>query len=358
VIAAGIYPPHPGGPALHAKHYVEELPQMGIPTRLVAFSPLLGYPKGIRHGIYLWKLFWKALHSRAIFAQDISSAGYPAYLIARFLARPLFVRIGGDIAWESAAAVGGTQKSMLEWYASGEGVQSRLFPYGKKILGRAKRVMVPTELLRHVYRDYYGVPDAKIVVIPNPVDATQTRELERATPPGEKRTLLFASRLVAYKNLPFVIGSIARIQGSVPSFRFVICGDGPEFEALGKLVADRHLEEVVELWGRVSESEVALLTEEAWCTIAPAFTEFNPNFVLRGLASGVPFLISAENGLPFRVPEQFLFNARNGEQLDERLRCILSDKGHADAEQLLRELPALDSWATFLSKVVTFLRTP
>ena len=352
LIAAGIYPPQGGGPALHAYNYYNRLGEEGVGTKLVAFSSYLPYPKGIRHVLYLWKLLRSSRGATTLFAQDISSVGYPSLLVARLLGKPLVVRIGGDIAWESEASAGRTSLSMREWYTEGRHARSRLYPFGKKILQYASRVIVPTQMLAEIYAEYYGVESSKVAVMPNPIPFTISEQT-----PARSRTIVFASRLVAYKNLTFVLESLARVSSRVEPFTFIICGDGPERASLEALSQSLGLGSLVQFRGNIREEEVRGLTRDCMITLAPALTEFNPNFVLRGMAYGKPFLMSRENGFPFTVPESFLFDSRNSEEFEQKLEQMLSPTGYREALQKLAKVDMPENWDHFLSRIASLLKT-
>lgn len=339
LIAASIYPPDGGGPATHAKHAFEDLPGWGVETRLVTFRSVRIFPPGMSHAIYFAKLFLAAFRVEAIYAYDALSAGFPAALVARILRKRFIVRIGGDRLWERAYEKNTTRDSMAEFYASG--AAQRFFAYRiiRWVLGRADRLVVPSPATLRLYHAEYGVPLSRIAVIYNPVRAASD-----TMPPEMPPTLLFSSRLTRYKNLPFVLRSLSVLKKEGLSFVFLVLGDGPERESLEAMVRELDLEDSVNILGYVSSGEVHYLTKKSYASIAPALTEFHPNYVLDGISHGKPFLISRENALPFQVPEMFLFDPTDHAEFEEKLRFLLSPHGWNKAEAELREIKASFSW--------------
>lgn len=340
--AAGIFPPEPGGPGLHAAEYQKRFHAEGSVVRTILFRTFKHLPKVVRHVAYLHRLLISGRSSDVIFAHDAVSSGFPAAVAAAVLGRRLVMRIGGDVAWERAAETGATVRSMNEWYQTGDHRNSKLFKISRFSLRRAARIIVSSPILRDLYVSRYGIGAEKIEIIGSPI-------VGQEVPAGNPAQGFFASRLVKYKNLEFVLDVLASLPQENP-VRLVVAGDGPELMALKAQAFDLGIKDRVEFLGRVSEDRVLGLTEESGFAIAPALTEFNPNYLLRAVGGGKPFLVSHENGLPFPVPHELQFDARNPDELRERLSWIASTEGAAQARELVRSIPR-ESWESVFQQV-------
>jgi len=345
VIAASIYPPDSGGPALHAKKYFEEFSERGYDTHVIALSSYRRFPMGIRHFLYFVRLFVRTVGADVVYAMDPLGVGVVAMYVSRFARVKLMVRSGGDVVWERAAEKGDTTLPMMQYYISGAFRKNKRYPTCKKVLSAASIVVVPSELLALVYRDYYAVPEQKFALIPNPLPRVNTA---RATYPGD-RSIVFASRLVAYKNLDFVLRSFAAVYPRIAPAKLVVLGDGPEKQRLMKASVRYGIKDSVEFAGNVTENEVLHRAESCSIGLAAAFTEFNPNFIMQCLALGKPFLMSRENGMPFRVPDMMLFDPRNREEFERKLETIMSPTGYASARNALCVIGFEMSWDDVLA---------
>lgn len=347
LIAASIYPPDPGGPALHAKRFYEWLGEKGLQRELVALSSYRYMPPGIRHLVYLSRLYSKSKKCDVVYAYDQLGVGLPALIAARWRLRKksFALRVGGDIPWERASQDGRSELSLKEWYKAGQYKRSWKFKISKFVLRRAGTVIVTSKLLKDLYANEYGVREEKIALVPNPVPAKG--ETKGFVPP---KALLFASRLVSYKNLDFVMDVLARVLPSYPDVIFLIMGDGPERESLEAKARALNLDKLVIFRGSVPQDEVVAETEACYAAIAPALTEFNPNYILQCLAIGKPFLISRENGLPFSVPEKFLFDPRNQTEFEAKLRLLLSAEGYDEAKALVSGIDFKWGWRDVLNE--------
>lgn len=338
LIASSIYPPDPGGPATHAKKQFEWFKSQGFNVEMVALAHLRSLPIGIRHLVYFSRLIKKGWNSNIIYAHDALGVGWPAYLISRMLRVPFVMRVGGDIPWERAAEGGRTDLSMAEWYNKGKHKSNISFLLSRYVLRRADALIVTSKILVDLYTHYYGVKKERVTLISNPVETH--KEATQVT----KNHLIYASRLVAYKNLDFVIKGLVGIFKSDSSFKFIIMGDGPERANLEKLATSLGVKEQIVFTGIVSEEEVKKNISECLLGLAPALTEYNPNYILKCISFGKPFLISSENGLPFSVPDELVFNPRDQKEFKSKLTNLLDSKHYLQAQQLVKNIEFSMSW--------------
>jgi glycosyltransferase involved in cell wall biosynthesis len=338
LIAAGIYPPDVGGPATHAKAQFEGFPKYQFNVRLAIFSRFLNWPKGIRHLLYLIELLRKGFRSSVIYAHDALGTGFPALIVAKILRKKYVVRVGGDIVWERALEKEREMSSIGEWYEKGNYKNDTLYQLTRWVLRRADLIIVPSGLLANLYINYYGVESNKVAVIANPIPSFPTIGYKK------ERTIIFASRLVIYKNLALVLRVLTRIFDEYPDTKFIIMGDGPERKNLEGLAQQLNITENIIFTGKIKQDEVIEKTSSCLFALAPALTEFNPNYILQCLAFGKPFIISKENGLPFNVPEELIFDPRDGAELYERLLHLLNEDGYKKASELVEAINFTMTW--------------
>lgn len=338
LIAASTYPPDPGGPSIHAKAQYEWLKEQGLNPDLVALAFYRNWPHGVRHLLYAKKLYALAKHFDVVYAYDAVGSGIPAFMAARFRGKKFVVRVGGDVAWERKAEKGETRLSLMEWYERGEHKKNLMFLLSRWLLKRADAIIVPSPLLAQLYRKQYCVPMQKITIVSNPVPKAQAELAE------QEKTIVFASRLVAYKNLFLVLKAFKATSSQFPDVNLLIMGDGPERGRLEDLSRKIGIEKRVLFTGSVSQDEVIKRTARCLFVIAPALTEFNPNYVLQAIAFKKPFLISKENGLPFSPPEELQFDPRDQSELESRLEYLLSREGYREARKKVEVLTAGGSW--------------
>ncbi|MFA5987849.1 MAG: glycosyltransferase [Candidatus Paceibacterota bacterium] len=337
LIAAGIFPPDIGGPAIHTFQFVKEFTKAGIETGVVTYSNVPRDEKfdgsynieRIQRRFWGWYhlsyLFWLSLHLfnyDIIYAQDVSAAGVPA-LIAREIAnRRFFIRIGGDLLWERVFLAGKTKSSALEFYSKKEYKSYPFFWVHRFVIRRAEKIIVSADILFDIYTKYYGLSADRVVVVPNPVIQNIDTE-DRAHECHSGKTILFAGRFVNYKNLDVLIEAFYEVSKNVPDARLLLIGAGPEKSNYEKLIFKLNIADKVEIIDAVSHNQIFSYIKESSLCVGPALTEFNPNFVLECVSAGKPILLSKENGLTIKLPDDFLFDSRSKNELAEKMEKLL-----------------------------------
>ncbi len=347
LIAAGIYPPDAGGPAIHAEAQFKGFPRLGVETELVALAHFRKWPFGLRHALYLKALFNKVASCDVVLAHDALGVGWPALIATKLSGKKFVLRVGGDVVWERQAEK--DSLSMLEWYEQGKHRATASFYLARYVLRHADLVIVPSTLLTRLYTKHYDVASGRIEVVTNPLPA------KMPSTSSTERTLLFASRLVAYKNLEFVLRALVPFFLTDPKLTFMIIGEGPERRHLEKLSEDLKIVKRVVFKGSLSQPEVMKETASSWLVLAPALTEFNPNYVLQALACGKPFLISRENGLPFDIPSELVFDPCDEESFRAKLAHLLTERGYLMAKQFVGSLPFTMTWEDNLRENVRLI---
>lgn len=351
LVAAGIYPPDPGGPALHAEQQVKLYTERGMRVRVVALSHYRHLPPGVRHAAYLFALLSQSVPGQVVFGHDAQGVGVPALIAAKLSLSPLILRIGGDVVWERAAESGETTEPLSTFYEKGLHKNNRRFFVSRFVLRRAKQIIVTTELLSKAYIRYYGIAEGQIDAVSNPIPPRSEIAVQE-----HDGTLFFASRLVAYKNVDLVIDAFLEVHKKNPEARLLLAGSGPLREELIHRAARLGVGDVVSLPGTLSQEEVARRTETCTAGISLAQTEFNPNHILRVLSLGKPFLISRENGLPFAVPEQFLVDPQNKEEMILKMNALYDAEKYRAASVAVRSITFTMSWNDVVDRHLEILK--
>ena len=165
LIATPLFPPDIGGPATYSRILADELPKRGHIPRLVIFSDVKHFPRGIRHFVYFWKVFWQALSSDIILALDPVSVGYPVSWAAMLSRKKFVVTIVGDYAWEQGIQRFGVTDLLDDFLNKKyDAPVERLRVAETKVAKKAARIITPSEYLKNVVSKW-GVDPGKISVI-------------------------------------------------------------------------------------------------------------------------------------------------------------------------------------------------
>ena len=312
-LAASIFPPDIGGPATYSQVITERLLANGYGVTVVTFgdprrqaTQLIWpdrqrfkavrisrrWPKGLRHGWYFFRLYRLARYSQAIFAQNATSVGLLAWLVALLLRKPLAVKVVID--------------SMVEIARGPSRWRSRLQRF---VTRRADQVIVPCHYLRRVVISW-GVPAERIKVIYNGValPALPSANAARAKLNLNGRIILTVGRLVPGKGLRMLIKLMPKLSELIsPHLKLVIVGDGPDRSNLAKMVKNLRLEHKVWLTGKKSPAELLDYYAAADVFVLNSYSEGFSHVLLEALAAGLPVVTTAVGGTT-----ELIKNGENG----------------------------------------------
>lgn len=107
---------------------------------------------------------------------------------------------------------------------------------------------------------------------------------------GDKKVLLYISRLAPEKNQDVILKAFIQIHKKVPNSHFLIAGQGPLKPILEKLISDNNLEDCVTLAGFVADDEVNDFYAAADLTCLWSRVEAQGLVLLEAMAQGTPSL--------------------------------------------------------------------
>ncbi|MEK7564697.1 MAG: glycosyltransferase family 4 protein [Patescibacteria group bacterium] len=228
LLATGIYPPDIGGPATYAKLLVDELPKRGVSIDVVFYGDKgvsRSIPKGIRHIVFFFKCFFKAIKSDVVLVQDTISAGLPALLASRLARRRFLIRVPGDYVWEQSVQRFGVKDSIDDFQNKKYGFKVEfLRSIQKFVVSNADVVITPSNYFKDLVKTWVKDKN-KVITIYNGIDIA-TSDKRQAT--RNSKTIVSVGRLVPWKGFDMVIEMMI----DLPDWKLVIIGDGPEYNNL------------------------------------------------------------------------------------------------------------------------------
>ena len=231
-------------------------------------------------------------------------------------------------------------------------------------LRRAARVIAVSPELAALAREL-GVPDERLRLIPNGVDAELFRPTGRAAArrelglPEEAPILLTVGSLGERKGIHLVLEALAALAGRFPGLRYlVVGGEGPEGAWGGEL---RRRAEDLGVAGRVLFAGPRRRRElPAWYNAAdlfllPSSLEGSPNAVLEALACGTPVAATPVGTLPELLAEPgagLLIERRDAAAVAEAVTAALERPWDRDR---VRDRVAARTWEAVGAEVAAEL---
>jgi glycosyltransferase involved in cell wall biosynthesis len=203
------------------------------------------------------------------------------------LLRPLFPRKTRVLVRQNSTASAALQFGGLPGYTR---ILYRL------LYRRADLVICQTAAMAADLHAAFGIPEAKLIVLPNPVDVDGIRSrmaADQGALPAETRQdaeprLLAVGRLSREKGFDLLLEALAQIRESFPATSLLIAGAGPEELALKSQSLTLGLENAVCFAGYVAELSTCFAGASVF--VLSSRHEGLPNALLEAAAAGLPIV--------------------------------------------------------------------
>jgi len=179
-----------------------------------------------------------------------------------------------------------------------------------KFLGaRTYRQIAVSEDVRRIRMDRDGVPEDRIVLIPNGVPIpTNTGDLETRNRirrefglENDSPLICSIGRVVEAKAYPDLLDAVTILKSRIPGIHWLQVGDGPEGGHLEELIRAGGLEENVTMAGRRSDISDLLGAVDLW--VMSSIREGLPVALLEAMAAAKPIVATRVGGIPDAVTD-------------------------------------------------------
>ncbi len=208
--------------------------------------------------------------------------------------------------------------------------------FGKKVVCSVRNIHRDRQFLNLLDRltswlvDYYtpnskavaefnkelGIPESKIVIIPNGVDITEFAKAKKSALHWQKPLYLCVASFKKQKNHETLVKAFAQTQkGSL-----ILVGEGVEKERIKRLVTHLDLKKRVHFLG--VQKNIPRLLRAADFLVLPSRHEGMPNILLEAMAAKTPIICSAiPENLELVGKDATLFSPGDVENLANALKC-------------------------------------
>lgn len=201
----------------------------------------------------------------------------------------------------------------------------------------AVRVIVCSGYMKREIVRQFDVPDDRVDVVHNGVDALRWRARPRAVAAARARyagdgpLVSYAGRLVYEKGVQHLIEAVPALRSAFPGLRVVIAGDGPhrpDLEALAATMPE------VSFTGFLTGHDLTALMGASDCYVVPSIYEPFGMVALEAAAAGTPVAAAATGGLEEIIEHGLTgvkFPSGDSAALAEATGWVLGDRDYARA---------------------------
>ncbi len=317
LLVSEIFPPMIGGPATFVDHLAHGLSRQDFAVQVIC-SSAKAHDAGdsqrpfrvkrvalaprklfrVRAFVSIWM---EALKADVMFANNLE---YLVFRAAQLTGKTYVVKIVGDAAWETARNLGWTQSSIDDFQHCGQyppQVQA-MVDHRRAALESARLVITPSHYLKRMVEGW-GVPPARIQVIPNGVDLFEYENLSPRQRTEPTLKVLYSGRLVNWKGVDTLITALQ----DAPHVTLTILGEGPELNHLKQMVAAMGMQARIVFHDRVFGADYRALLNRHDVLVLPSSYEGHPHVLLEGAAAGLMLVTTTSGGNPEVVED-----GRNG----------------------------------------------
>jgi glycosyltransferase involved in cell wall biosynthesis len=197
---------------------------------------------------------------------------------------------------------------------------------------RADRVIVPSRYSAGIARELYGVPAARLAVVPEPIDLAAWRRLfgQAQRPPSARPTVLCVARMYPRKRVEDLLEAAHLLRRRIPDIQVRIVGYGPEWARLQRLHTRLGLADTVIFLGEVPRVTLAVEYMRAQCFCLPSVQEGFGLVFVEAMAAGLPVVACRAGAVPEVVLDRrtgLLVAPRRPVELADALETVLGDRG-------------------------------
>ncbi len=359
LIATGIFPPDIGGPAAMIEELIGSLVNNKFKLKVITYAETgergkLNYGNEtvniykinrnrnifFKYFFYLRRLLQLAKWADVIYATDIYSVGYCAYLAKKILGKKYIIRFAGDSAWETAVSNNWTNDYIVNFQKKVyDDKIEKLKNKRKKILLNADKVIAVSRFMANL-AEIIGVKKDKIRIIYNSADFMDKLEVNQNEVDNIKfkygnnaKIIIFSGRLTLWKGVDGIIKILPELIKKIGNVNFLVLGDGPEMENLKKLAREYNVSENVYFLGRFKREETKKYFKAANLYILNSNYEGLSHALLDVMKCEAPIITTNAGGNPELIEDGkvgLLINYNNREELLNASVKILIDKQLAE----------------------------
>lgn len=224
----------------------------------------------------LWRIAKRGVSDYGLIFERYAIFGVAGALLSKFARLPLII----EVNYTSKSPLVRQRSKLLKPLA--HAIDRWIFK------NAALLTPVSTALKRELMRDF-GVPEEKILVLPNAADPIAFSPATEDIGRKEKKIIGFVGGFYPWHGLDLLIEAYAGIADDFPESQVLLIGDGPELANIQSLVSKRGLAERVIFGGRKRHQELPRVMSMFYAGVMPDSNDYgSPMKIFEYMALGIP----------------------------------------------------------------------
>ena len=355
LIATSIYPPDIGGSAQYARNLYQTWKDQGHEVIVASYGWERAVPPGFRHLLYFTKILRKGWNADLVLVLDTWTAAVPTMVACKLMNKKYILRTSSDFLWERYVERTGDMVPFKDFYSTRLGHLSDrekiLFVAAQKVLRKAGKVIFSTEWQRDIFEKAYGLDSTKNVIVENFCG----KKTEPVTSDG--RVFIGGTRFLTWKNQELLKSAFEdaveelkrqKAKGKIESQNEKIESQEKHDSRLGTFDLGLELDT-----GKATYDTFIGRMRRSWAVILVSLSEMSPNIIFDAVSSGVPFILTKENGVADQLKDAAIFvDPLNKKEIAEKIVWLSDPKNRAAQAEKVRHLSFSHSWKEIADEIV------
>lgn len=164
----------------------------------------------------------------------------------------------------------------------------------RAFISQSERIIAISQFLVENLKQH-GFPTGRVRLVPNGVDRTALQAIAKQAARSHRNVVVAVGRVVRLKGFDLLVRALPHLDADL---RVLICGEGPERNALKRLAKRLGVEQRIDLPGWVPEPEKLGILSDCLAYVQPSRFEAFGLAALEALAMGAPVIATRLGGLP------------------------------------------------------------
>lgn len=213
---------------------------------------------------------------------------------------------------------------------SGTNVNPVVFKKEKEGMLLADRIVAVSQWTKDIIVDRYNIPEKKVVVIHNGIDARRPPEVKQPSPLSDSHVVTFLGRITHQKGPMHFVEAARKVLLRFPETQFVVAGSGDQLPMMIERIAQLRLSTHFHFTGFLKGDDIDRVWAMSQVYVMPSVSEPFGIAPLEAIQAGVPVILSRQTGVGEVMPHAIKVDFWNSDAIAEAICSVLQFRSLAN----------------------------